>query len=141
MKNMLNKGFTLVEMMIVLAIIGVLASIALPAYQLYIKRAYIFEGINLANASKSAIYMYYYMNGSWPTDNTEAGLSDPNTFYGEAVNSIAITDGIITISYNEHVDNKNIIITPSVGATSGSMNWDCTGGDMPARYRPNICRP
>lgn len=77
-----------------------------------------------------------------PVDNSAAGLAPANTITGHAVNSIEVLNGTIIITYNEKVDNnKTIVLTPSVAAGSGSMQWDCTGGDMPSIYRPSNCQP
>ncbi len=74
MKTM-QKGFTLIELMIVIAIIGILAAIALPAYQDYTKRSRVSEGLSLAGGAKSALTEYYASNNKWPSDNAEAGIA------------------------------------------------------------------
>ncbi|EOF8874306.1 pilin [Neisseria gonorrhoeae] len=74
--NTLQKGFTLIELMIVIAIVGILAAVALPAYQDYTARAQVSEAILLAEGQKSAVTEYYLNNGKWPKDNDEAGTDD-----------------------------------------------------------------
>ncbi len=74
--NTLQKGFTLIELMIVIAIVGILAAVALPAYQDYTARAQVSEAILLAEGQKSAVTGYYLNNGEWPEDNDKAGTAN-----------------------------------------------------------------
>lgn len=90
---MLQKGFTLIELMIVVAIIGILSMFALPAYQDYTKRTYVSEGIALSTAAKMAATEYYSTEGEWPTSNTQAGLPSGNSIKGQAVAAIWINEG------------------------------------------------
>ncbi|HGH6463390.1 TPA: pilin, partial [Neisseria meningitidis] len=80
--NTLQKGFTLIELMIVIAIVGILAAVALPAYQDYTARAQVSEAILLAESQKSAVTEYYLNHGIWPGDNSSAGVASSSTIKG-----------------------------------------------------------
>ncbi|OGT33665.1 MAG: prepilin-type N-terminal cleavage/methylation domain-containing protein [Gammaproteobacteria bacterium RBG_16_51_14] len=136
MKKM-QQGFTLIELMIVVAIIGILAAVAIPSYQDYTKRAHVSEGLQLAGAVKTGVAEFYGANGTWPSNNTSAGAS--LTITGNAVTSVVSADGVITITYNEKVtDGLFLLLSPTT--TAGSIEWVCTGGDVDSKYRPANCR-
>ncbi|ENX9049879.1 pilin, partial [Neisseria gonorrhoeae] len=95
--NTLQKGFTLIELMIVIAIVGILAAVALPAYQDYTARAQVSEAILLAEGQKSAVTEYYPNNGEWPKDNDSAGVaSSPTDIKGKYVKSVTVAKGVVT---------------------------------------------
>lgn len=131
-------GFTLIELMVVIAIIGILASIALPSYQNYAKRAHALEGISLATMAKSAIWDYWSLNGAFPSDSS--AVSFPSTISSNSVNSIKITKNTITITYNQKVTQGGTIILIASENNSGSLTWDCTAGSLKDVYRPMECR-
>ena len=143
MKN--QQGFTLIELMIVVAIIGILAAIALPAYQDYAIRGKVSEGLGLAAGAKTAVAESYTASGAFPTTNADAGLAPAANITGNAVTSVAVgNNGTITVTYNNTLggnptaNGRTIILTPTL--TQGGITWTCTGGDMPAKYRPANCR-
>ncbi|ENY0015808.1 pilin, partial [Neisseria gonorrhoeae] len=94
--NTLQKGFTLIELMIVIAIVGILAAVALPAYQDYTARAQVSEAILLAEGQKSAVTEYYLNNGEWPKDNDSAGVASASKIIGKYVQKVEVTNGVVT---------------------------------------------
>ncbi|NLD01394.1 MAG: prepilin-type N-terminal cleavage/methylation domain-containing protein [Gammaproteobacteria bacterium] len=143
MKAQMQKGFTLIELMIVVAIIGILAAVALPAYQDYTKRAHVSEGIVLAAGAKTAVTEYYSSEAKWPTSNAMAGLPTDTAIKGNAVTKVAIgANGIITVTYNEKVSKEatDIIFTPTASEEGGSIEWACNKGSVDNKYRPANCR-
>lgn len=139
----IQKGFTLIELMIVVAIIGVLAAIAIPAYQDYTIRAQVTEGLSLASGAKSALWDYYSQNGDMPLNNDSAGLPPPGQISGNYVDNIDVAGGTVVVTYGNQVNalitNKTLELSPNTSL--GSINWSCLGGDLDAKYRPTSCRP
>jgi type IV pilus assembly protein PilA len=133
----LQKGFTLIELMIVVAIIGILAAIAIPAYQDYTIRAQVSEGLTLASDIKAGVAEYMAQTGSWPTSLAEAGLGSGSLTdkAGRYVESIDVTTGTIQIVYgkdvNAKINNSQLAIQPYVNP-NGDVVWRCGAADAPA---------
>ena len=142
MKRQMQAGFTLIELMIVVAIIGILAAIALPAYQDYVARSQMSEAMMLMGGAKTAVAENWMQTGSMPADNTEAGLSQPASISGKYVAQVEVTtDGIVATmntSCATPIQGKTLTLTPT--NKGGSIAWLCES-DADAKYLPAACRP
>ena len=138
----IQKGFTLIELMIVIAIIGILAVVALPAYQDYTARAQVSEALTLAEGQKSAVTEYRSDRGDWPTTNAMAGVA--SSISGKYVASVEVSaDGIITATMkssniNNDIKGGTLILTPT--DVAGSFTWTCNDGTIAQKFRPSTCR-
>ncbi|MBH2238415.1 pilin [Neisseria meningitidis] len=126
--NTLQKGFTLIELMIVIAIVGILAAVALPAYQDYTARAQVSEAILLAEGQKSAVTEYYLNHGIWPGDNTSAGVATSTDIKGKYVQSVTVANGVITAqmassNVNNEIKDKKLSLWAK--RQNGSVKWFC----------------
>ncbi len=134
---MKNKGFTIIELMIAVAIIGILAAIAIPAYQNYVIRAKVSEALTFASQAKTAVAEYYQSQGSLPATNTQAGLATSVT--GTNVSQVSVgASGVITITTSIAGVTGNIDFAPTVN--SSGITWVCTGGTLGNQYRPSNCK-
>jgi type IV pilus assembly protein PilA len=128
----IQQGFTLIELMIVVAIIGILAAIAIPAYQDYTIRAQVTEGYNLASGAKTAVAEFFTNTGNMPTNNASAGLATPASIAGKYVTLTTVTGGTITVTYgnaaNTAIAGSTITLQPTAAAGAGSITWNCSGG-------------
>ncbi|HEZ6662286.1 TPA: pilin [Neisseria meningitidis] len=126
--NTLQKGFTLIELMIVIAIVGILAAVALPAYQDYTARAQVSEAILLAEGQKSAVTEYYLNHGTWPKNNTSAGVASSSTIKGKYVKEVTVANGVITATMlssgvNKEIQGKKLSLWAK--RQDGSVKWFC----------------
>jgi len=138
-----QQGLTLIELMIVTAIIGILAAVAIPAYQNYTIRAQVSEGLTLAAGAKVAVSEYFMESGAWPTDNAVAGLADKHDIIGRYTEHISVKDNVIEIKYgygaNTAIFDEKIEFTavPNVGR----INWICaSAGTIQPKHLPGACR-
>ncbi|HEZ5360622.1 TPA: pilin [Neisseria meningitidis] len=161
--NTLQKGFTLIELMIVIAIVGILAAVALPAYQDYTARAQVSEAILLAEGQKSAVTEYYLNHGEWPGNNTSAGVAtSASDIKGKYVQSVEVKNGVITAqmassNVNNEIKGKKLSLWAK--RQNGSVKWFCgqpvtrnanatnddvnkaTGNDkIDTKHLPSTCR-
>jgi type IV pilus assembly protein PilA len=161
----IQKGFTLIELMIVVAIIGILAAIAIPAYQDYTIRAQVTEGLNLAGAIKAGVAESFADRGIWPADLTAAGGNNATPPFGKYVASITVGTGTITITYGNAANTRLVTSGPVLAlrpriSTNSDVVWLCgnfagtavTGLTDPAvpsavvattvlpKYLPSSCR-
>ncbi|HEZ6639219.1 TPA: pilin [Neisseria meningitidis] len=126
--NTLQKGFTLIELMIVIAIVGILAAVALPAYQDYTARAQVSEAILLAEGQKSAVTEYYLNHGKWPGNNTSAGVATSSEIKGKYVEKVEVANGVITAEMKSSGVNKEIQgkkLSLWAKRQDGSVKWFC----------------
>ena len=139
-----QSGFTLIELMIVVAIIGILAAVGIPQYQNYVARAQATEGLSLLSGAKTAVAEYVMTNGSFPESNSDAGLSDAPTISGQYVKSVGVTkdgdEGVITATFNtginENIEDKIMMLTAS--NAGGSVTFECTT-TIYESYAPKDC--
>ncbi|MCK6371495.1 MAG: pilin [Gammaproteobacteria bacterium] len=156
----IQQGFTLIELMIVVAIIGILAAIAIPAYQDYTIRAQVSEGLTLASAAKASVSETFADRGAWPVDLDAAGMDAANPPSGKYVTGITVDNGTINIAYgneaNAAIGALVLSLKPYV-STNNDVVWVCADAPIPAgvadvgsgadgtsldpRYRPSNCRP
>ncbi|MBH2165546.1 pilin [Neisseria meningitidis] len=126
--NTLQKGFTLIELMIVIAIVGILAAVALPAYQDYTARAQVSEAILLAEGQKSAVTEYYLNHGIWPGDNNSAGVASSSKIKGKYVKEVEVKNGVVTATMlssgvNNEIKGKKLSLWAK--RQDGSVKWFC----------------
>ena len=155
MKAQMQKGFTLIELMIVVAIVGILAAVALPAYQDYTNRAKMVEVLSFAASGKTAVAEYYQAEGKLPATNQEAGMATSTDIKSKYVTSVTVVNGVITTVITgtgvTGLDTSSVVLSPmqsdtttavpAAGGYSGPITWKCEP-NLPAnnKYFPASCR-
>jgi type IV pilus assembly protein PilA len=165
MSKQVQKGFTLIELMIVVAIIGILAAIAIPAYSDYTIRAQVTEGLNLAGAVKAGISESYAQTGVWPANLAALGIA--NAPSGKYVSGVAVATGVISVTYssaapqqaNSALNGLILGLKPLTNANN-DITWICGNASLAGlpnvvpsgantttfaaatnKYLPKACRP
>jgi type IV pilus assembly protein PilA len=146
----MQKGFTLIELMIVVAIIGILAAIAIPAYQDYTIRAQVSEGLSLTSGVRTAVSETYQTNGAWPANNDAAGVALETDIIGNYVTQVLVGIdgdpvtgfGTITATFgnnaNAAIAGDTLVLTGT--NNDGSIEWACSSEDIENKHLPSSCR-
>ena len=143
--HVIQRGFTLIELMIVVAIIAILAAIAIPAYQNYLIRAQVTEGMSLAAGAKVAVWDFNSNTGRFPPNNQSAGLAEETSIIGKYVSKVNVAGGKITATFGNNANTAitaagkdTLVLSPST--TAGAIQWTCTLSTVDPKYLPSSCR-
>lgn len=137
-----SRGFTLVELMVVVAIIGILAVVAIPQYRNYAIRSQVAEGLSVADGYKTAVSDYYSQHGAYPSTNQSANVSPASGTQTSYVTSVNVAPGLITVQFgnkaNTAISGKTLELSSS--ASAGTLQWSCKSGTLDPAYLPSGCR-
>ena len=145
MNHSMRNGFTLIELMIVVAIIGILAAIALPAYQDYTARAQLSEAFSLLGGVRASVTEHLFLTGDLPTDNPSAGLADAESIAGSYITSVTVTNAGIEFQVGSEaapqIRDRLIVVTPILASAGDTIiRWECRSDDVASRFFPASCR-
>lgn len=142
MNTRANAGFTLIELMIVVAIIAIIAAIAMPAYQEYTIRSQVSEGVVLTGGARAAVWDFVSQRGYMPPNNASAGLPAGTSITGKYVTSVLVGANTIMATFgnraNGAITGQTLRLTPTI--QDGSINWVCDSTTLAGRYLPSSCR-
>lgn len=139
----LQQGFTLIELMIVVAIIGILAAVAIPSYQDYTARAQVTESVSLTAAFKTGLGEFIQTKGTFPANLTNVGTTTSGKYVGSMILTSAagnVAPATITATMKSAGVNAGIANSTLTLTTSDGSQWDCTGGTILAKFRPGTCK-
>ena len=156
-RKTIQHGFTLIELMIVVAIIGILAAIAIPAYQDYTIRSEVAEGAEMADGSKSAIVTFWNNLGRFPSTPASAGMYSASSIVGKYVSSVSAVNGVITATFssqngflaNNRINGMVLSFSAYGSSSQGTVTWNCTANanlssgqktNLPDKWLPQVCR-
>lgn len=132
-----ERGFTIIELMIVVTIVGIISAISIPVYQNYVTRAKVAEALQLVRPVQVAVIDRYILAGQWPADNAAANLGAPAEFRGQYVRSIAVAAGVVTVTFGDPaLADQTVTLTPA--GTDNAVTWNCTS-TLPSYLKPKGC--